>query len=152
VTAETTETSSAPEGSETEPETPREGDITAMEKQLKKANREAETFRLRLKEIEDRDKTELEKFAEKVTSLESSASASELRALRLEVALDKQLPKSLASRLQGNTVEELEKDADELLATIGNGKKAPSFDGGARTSPPSGEDDMNKVIRNRMRR
>jgi hypothetical protein len=152
VTAETTETTSAPEGSEIEPETPRDGDVAAMEKQLKKANKEAEAFRLRLKEIEDRDKSEQEKLTEKAATLESDLSKSDLRALRLEVALEKQLPMSLAKRLQGTTVEEITKDADELLATLGNGKKAPSFDGGARTSPPSGEEDMNKLIRSRMRR
>jgi hypothetical protein len=142
------ETDSDAETEDTEPE---EGD-GRLAAALKKANKDGERLRRRLKELEDRDKTEIQKATEKAAELEQKATAAELRALRLEVALEAGLPKALAARLQGSTVEELQKDAKELLAFAGNGKPPPvSMDGGANTPPPSG-DDMNKLIRNRMRR
>ena len=109
-------------------------DIKKMQSALRKANKEAETFRLKLKEIEDRDKSETEKLTERTRELEGSLTSAEQRALRLEIALDKGIPKSIASRLQGNTRQEMEADADELLKTLGsNGKKhSSSFDGGAK--------------------
>lgn len=117
-------------------------DIDKMQRALKKANKEAEQHRLKLKEYEDRDKSETEKLTERARELESTLTNAEKAALRYEVALDKSLPKSLAVRLQGDTREEMEADAEELLKTLGgnnsNGKKRPSFDGGAKDDGHSG--------------
>lgn len=55
---------------------------------------------------------------------------SDLKALRLEVALDKGLPKSLALRLRGNTQEEIEEDAEDLLKLVKEPTE-PKFKGGA---------------------
>lgn len=109
-------------------------DVEAMKRALKKANKEAEQTRLKLKEYEDRDKSETEKLSERNRELESTLTTAEQRAMRLEIALDKGIPKTLAVRLQGDTREEMEKDADELLKTLGgNGqRKTPSFDGGTK--------------------
>lgn len=57
-------------------------------------------------------------------------SDADLRAMRLEVALDKGLPKSLALRLRGDTQEEAEEDADELLKLV-KAPEEPKFKGGA---------------------
>lgn len=107
-------------------------DVAAMRKALAKANKEAEKFRLKAKEYEDANKTEQERLAESLREQEQRAETAQLAALRFEVALDKGIPKSVATRLQGSTREELEADAAELLETIGAGKKTPSFDGGAK--------------------
>lgn len=53
---------------------------------LRKANKEAETLRLRLKEFEDRDKSEAEKQAERMKALEADALNARSEALRLRVA------------------------------------------------------------------
>lgn len=126
-------------------------DIANMEKALKKANKEAETFRLKLKEIEDRDKSDTEKLTERTRELESNLTSAQATALRYEIALDKGIPKSIASRLQGATREEMEADADELLKTIGgSGKKSPSFDGGAKDKDaPSGGSFLSQALRDR---
>lgn len=85
---------------------------------LNKANKEAEALRLKLKEFEDRDKTEAERVAERAKDAEDRAAQAESKALRLEVAFEKGLTPAQAKRLVGTSREELEADADELLETF----------------------------------
>lgn len=89
-----------------------------VKRALSKANKEAETLRLKLKEYEDRDKTELERLTERAEAAERAVAETEVRALRLEVAAEKGLTPAQAKRLVGSTREELVADADELLATF----------------------------------
>ncbi len=60
---------------------------------------------------------------ERVAEIERQAKDSEQRALRAEIANAKGLTPSQAKRLVGETKEELEADADELLKDIGAQKK-----------------------------
>lgn len=90
----------------------------AVKAALRKANKEAETLRLRLKEFEDRDKSEAEKVAERLAAAEDRASKAETDLIRMEVAAAKGLTPAQAKRLVGATREELETDADELVATF----------------------------------
>lgn len=104
---------------------------------LNKANKEAETLRLKLQEFEDRDKTEAEKVTERATAAESRATQAESRALRLEVAFEKGLTPAQAKRLVGESREDLEADADELLETFKPAettKPAVDLDLGTRTT------------------
>jgi len=64
----------------------------------------------------DRNKSALEKLLEKVSGLEERAAKAEEAALRADVAQAKGLTPAQAKRLQGKTREELEADAEELLA------------------------------------
>lgn len=112
----------------------------------KASKKQIAELQAKLKEYEDANKTEAEKTAERLTALEKDNAASRSRAERLEVALDKGLPKALAARLQGSTREELEADADELLKLVGEQKPAsPKPDpsqghGGAGAKPTSMEE------------
>lgn len=108
------------------------GDIVAMEAALKKANKEAETHRLKLKELEDAGKSELQKTSDERDEHKSARTAAELRALQLEVALDKGLSATQAKRLIGTTREELEADADELVDSF-----APGEEGANKGKPAS---------------
>jgi hypothetical protein len=113
---------------------------------LRKANKEAETLRLRLKEFEDRDKTEAQKLEERASAAESRLGPVEQENARLRVALAKGLPADLVDRLRGGSEQELAADADKLLELVGQQASGGSFDGGARrTAPPAG--DMNSLIR-----
>lgn len=101
----------------------------------------------KLKELEDADKTESEKAADRAAAAEKRAAEAESRALRLEVAAEKGLTPSQAKRLVGTSREELESDADELIETFGkstsddNGKKPPAPDGKPKESlKPGGSD------------
>lgn len=133
---------------EEQPEQPKPtGDVPPEVKAaLRKANKEAETLRLKLQEFEDRDKTEAQKLAERAEAAEKRAIELETRALRLEVAADKGLTPAQAKRLVGSTREELEADADELVSTFKAASTAPSLDLGQRGAPATTQD-FNKTLR-----
>lgn len=85
----------------------------------------------RLQELEDAKKSDLEKLTEAQKAAETRAAEAEQRALRLEVAAEKGLTPTQAKRLIGTTKEELEADADDLLASF----KSDDDDGGTDTGP-----------------
>lgn len=121
-----------PDPAKPDPKPPASGgdDLAELKAALKKANKEAEESRRKLKEIEDRDKSESEKLTDRLTAAEQRATEAESRALRMEVAAAKGLTAGQAKRLVGTTKEELEADADELLTDF-----APK---GGDTKPPPG--------------
>jgi hypothetical protein len=94
-----------------------------------KANATAAT---KLKQLEDADKTELEREKDARTASDRRATEAETKLLRMEVAIEKGLSTTQAKRLVGDTREELETDADELLEAF----KAEGGDG--RTKPATG--------------
>lgn len=125
-------------------------DVEAMKKALKKANREAEQARLKLKEIEDAGKSETQRITEERDSLKGELTGAQATALRFEIALDKGIPKSIAQRLQGATREEMEADAEALLKEIGAGNRQRSFDGGAKDKDAPGSGSfLTQAIRDR---
>ena len=97
-----------------------------VKRALKKANKEAETLRLKLKEYEDRDKTDLQKLQEERDTLKAERESLYLAQLRREVADEKGLTPAQAKRLVGTTREELEADADDVLTAFPV-KSAPVF-------------------------
>jgi chromosome segregation ATPase len=116
--------------------------LDAMKAERNKAAKRASELESRLKEFEDRDKSDLDKVTERATSAEERATKAEQALARLEVALEKGLTPSQAKRLVGTTREELEADAEELLADIGdrNAPRAPKPDptqGRAAAKPES---------------
>lgn len=115
----------------------------------RKARRDAEknltALEARLKEFEDRDKTELQKLAEAQQTAEQRATAAEQALARYRVATAKGVPADLVDRLRGDTEEELAADADRLLDLVGT-RRPPNFDGGARTTAAAAPD-MNALIR-----
>jgi ElaB/YqjD/DUF883 family membrane-anchored ribosome-binding protein len=82
------------------------------------------------KEIEDSKKTAEQKASDALNAAQRTADENAARALRYEVAAAKGLDLSLAARLSGTTKEELEADADSLMALI---PKAPT-----PPAPPAG--------------
>lgn len=95
---------------------------------LEKKNREAQSLRQRVKELEplaakareadEAAKTAEQKAAEARAQAERERDAALAELLRLKVAAAKGLSPELAARLQGSTEEELTKDADELLKLV----------------------------------
>jgi hypothetical protein len=117
--AEETAENSAAEGAESQTEQTETQQGTEVPPEVKaalrKANKEAETLRTKLKEFEDRDKTEIQKANERAEAAEKLAATHETSALRLSVAFEKGLTPAQAKRLVGSTRDELEADADEVL-------------------------------------
>lgn len=124
------DTGAEDKGSAKEPD----GIPPAVKAALRKANKEAETYRLKLKELEDRDKSETDKLKDSLTVAEKRAADAEARALRLEVAAEKGLTMAQAKRLVGETREELEADAVELLESFG-----ATGNGAGGAKPPAGK-------------
>lgn len=81
--------------------------------------------------LEAENKSEAEKANEKTAAAEKRAAEADLRAARLEVAVEKKLSPAQAKRLVGNSKEELEADAD---AAIEDGTF--KVDGGSGADPP----------------
>ena len=137
-------------------------------KKLEKANREAAGYRTKLREVEplaakareleESQKTEAQKLTEERDTHKGRADTAEISALRYEIALDKGLTKSQAKRLVGSTREELEADADELLADLGGQPRVDTartpreaLRPGATPAAESGQSDMNTRIRRALR-
>lgn len=113
---------------------------TAIAAATKKANKEAETLRLKLKAFEDRDKTETQRLTEERDALKAERDATRADALRARVALLKGLPVDLVDRLRGNDEESMAQDADRLLALIKPGRPAGDIDQGIRPGAANEED------------
>ncbi len=73
-----------------------------------------------LDKIRDADRTDSEKAVARAEAAEKELSDLKPKFERLEVAYAKGLPPNLAKRLTGATREEMETDADELLAEFGD--------------------------------
>lgn len=120
---ETTEVEQTEENSEEKDQ--EQFDEERAKSDLSKKNRENANLRARLKELkpladkakelEDAQKSESEKLTEAKTSAEKKALEAGQEAMRLRVALKKGLTETQAKRLVGESEEELEQDADELL-------------------------------------
>ena len=98
----------------------------------RKHEKDAKANAKRAQELEDRDKTESQKAADRSTKAESDAAKANAEVLKLRVALKKGLSETQAKRLVGETEEELESDADELLESF-----KPSDDKGKPGSKPT---------------
>lgn len=124
---------------ENPPEQPQRAEAPPeVKRALNRANKEAEQLRLKLKEYEDRDKSELEKLTEQRAEADKRAAAAELRAARLEVAADKGLTPAQAKYLTGASREELEAKADEILTDFPARPAEPDRPRRPRADPSQG--------------
>ena len=92
--------------------------LDAERRDKRAAEKRATDLEARLKEFEDRDKTESTRVIERAEAAEKRAVEAESRALRLEIASEKGLTPAQAKRLVGESREDLEADAAELLETF----------------------------------
>lgn len=129
---------SAPEGNGDTPKLD-EATLATIRTLRKEAadNRKArEAVEVKLRELEDRDKSEAEKLAARAAESERRAVDAEAHLLRLEVAASRGMKASAVPLLRGDTREEIEATADALADFAKDNEQAPSgFDGGARGAP-----------------
>lgn len=107
----------------------------------------------RLQDIEDRDKTEAQKLAERAAAAEQERDALRLTAMRQRIALEKGLPPQLADRLKGSTEEEMSSDADALLELVPVAGDAtpgprPDLSQGARSAMALNGDPLLQSVKN----
>lgn len=93
--------------------------IDAMKAQWHSAKAEAAGLAQKLQEIEDRDKSELQRAQEAAQRATSELAGLQRVSMQQQVALEKGLPASIVAGLQGATVEEMQAHADALLAWRG---------------------------------
>lgn len=115
----------------------------AARREADKARKELEA---RLKELEplaaeaekarEARKSAEEKLNERLSAAEKRAAEAEQKLLRAEVAAAKGLSAAQARRLVGSTKEELEADADDLIASFGSEPEGGSKGGGKGRAAP----------------
>ena len=126
--------------------------------EVRKLRAEARRYRLerndaqaKLKERDDRDKTELQRLQDEAQAATRRAEAAELAALKGTTAAQYGIPSEDAHRLQGDTREALVEDAKAFAKRLGldgtgNGGGKPDFSSGVRR-PVQRPKTMNDVIR-----
>jgi hypothetical protein len=119
-----------PEEQQPEATTPETGEsaearVARMEAALKKANHEAAKYRKQAEAFEqaetkrkEAELSEMEKLQKRLAETEAEANRLRLEGLQRQAAEKAGLPASLAARLQGATLEELEADAAALAETL----------------------------------
>lgn len=118
------------------PATP-EVDWKAKAREWERRAKENKAAADKLAELEESQKTEQQKLAERLADAERKAAEAELKAARAEVAREKGVPAEL---LVGSTAEELADYADKLLTFRGEAPKKPA-------APPSdGQGNVGSVI------
>lgn len=129
-TPETPETpAQAPEGADNpKPETPAkpEPDWKAEARKWEQRAKENTAAAKRLQEIEDQNKTEAERNAERLSAAEKRAQEAEAKVLKRDVADAKGLTPAQAKYLTGTTQEELEASADQILEDFPAAKPGPT--------------------------
>lgn len=81
--------------------------------------KELRALRDQVRQFKDANKSEEERRNERLSTAERTAASATAEAARLRVALRKGLTETQAKRLVGETEEELEADADDLLESFG---------------------------------
>lgn len=93
------------------------------------AQKRAKAAEARLKEIEDAEKTELEKAQERIAELEKTNQAYEAEKtraqMRASVLASKNVPSEWADFVTGDSEDEMNKAADRILANLSSADQGP---------------------------
>lgn len=82
---------------------------------LRRENADLKPYRQKVQELEDAEKTDLQRLTEQLEAAQSELAATKADALRAEVRASRpDLKPAQVARLQGDTIEELLADADEV--------------------------------------
>jgi hypothetical protein len=123
----------------------------ALRDYIRKLERNARDHDRERRQREDAAKTEVEREREGRVAAESENAVLKRERLATQIATAKGLPLTFAARLQGDTREDMERDADELLKALGrSGSRAPvDFGSGSRIDgqPASGSDGFSATLR-----
>lgn len=99
--------------------------LAAERKRANDAEKAAREAQARIKELEEKDATELEKATRRIKELEdangtltSDLAARDRTILRLNTGIDEGLPKNLIARLQGDDEESIKADAASLRELV----------------------------------
>jgi predicted methyltransferase len=124
--------------------------LREIEKQYKKEKQELERLKADEQKRKEAEMTEAEKAKARADELEAELKRERADRMRLQVAGKFNLPEALANRLQGETMEELEADAEQLAKLIPTKKETPKINATDLADGKRGETDAEK--RNRIYR
>ncbi len=133
-------------------ETPDLGDagkkaIAAERKRADALDKELKAFRLEAETRANAELSELERVKKENETLTKAQTEAAMKAIRLEVALEKGLPANLAARLVGDDRESIEADADALSELVGSTKPAtPRVDPSQGTKPSGSSSDPAQIF------
>ena len=103
--------------------------LTSERKRAREEKRRADAAEARLKELEDAEKTELQRAQERVAELEKANQAYEdtkrRTELRASVLSTKNVPSEWADFVTGDTEDEMNKAADRILANLSRADSGP---------------------------
>lgn len=103
---------------------------------LRKQLKALEPAAAKLKDIEDRDKSEAQKLTDQITALNSEIAQFKIREVRAAAAAEVGLPATMARYITAEDPDEAKAQAKELLAWgKGSGGGAPDLRQGARQTP-----------------
>lgn len=118
----------------------------AMSRETEKKARAGADAVKKLAALEESQKTEAQKVADRATEAESRATAAEMALARYRVAVAKGVPAELVDRLRGETEDEMSKDADKLMALVKPAGPKPDPSQGTRANGAASAD-MNTLLR-----
>lgn len=120
---------------------------------LRKQVKELQSSAKRLKELEDKDKSESQKLAEQVSTLESQIAEFKVREVRMAAATAAGLPAHMAKFISADDAEEAKQQAKALAAWGKTGAGAPDLHQGARPAAPHKvtEDEFIRTMAGRRR-
>ncbi|AYN55786.1 scaffolding protein [Arthrobacter phage Auxilium] len=143
-TGESTEATEETQGTETEADGPISAEEAArIRAALAKANKQSEHWRLKAKEADDAQLSEVEKAKRDAAEATQKLAQIERDNLLKTVALAEGVPAKWVNRLVGDTEEELVADARAILADLAKQPKKPEPDasqGARQTAKVSGWD------------
>lgn len=106
--------------------------LAAERKRANDAEKAARDAQARIKELEEKDATELEKATRRIKELEEAngtlstdLAARDRTILRLNTGIDEGLPKNLIARLQGDDEESIKADAASLRELVPDNTPSP---------------------------
>lgn len=112
---------------------------------VKKKNTEYEEQISKFEETKKDYESKLAEDSKKIEELNTQSKAHETNSVKMRIALEKGLPYELATRLNGASVEEIEKDAESLLKMVG--KPIAPISSNEPTSYEKGNDgDMRQIV------
>lgn len=122
------------------------GTLREAERKLKAQLADLQLKAQELDALKEAQKTELERLTEQLNAERAQTGPLKNENLRLRVAIAKALPAELADRLRGETEEDLQADADKLLALVPAPSpgvpRASSRQGAPESSKPGGDDPL----------
>lgn len=118
-----------------------------MEKEWKRERKELEDLRVKDEERKKAEMTEAEKYKLEAEEAKAELARERVGRMRLQVAAKYNLPEALANRLQGDTLELMEADAEQLAKLLPKPKKEPALSPNDIGDGQKGETDAQKRAR-----